>query len=56
MNRFIIFKEDEMYKLEGKINDFLKDNPNIQIISHSIVIREYRITNDEYICTIIYKI
>ena len=55
MNRFIVIEGTSLYELRNRVNDFLKDNPDIQIISHSIEIREYKVTNDDYICTIIYK-
>ena len=56
MYKFIVLREDCMYKLEDKINDFLMNNPNIQVISHNVILKEYKVTDDIYFCTLIYKI
>ena len=56
MNRCITIEGTSIYKLNTKIDEFLIDNPNIQVISHSVVLREYKVTSDVYSCIIIYKI
>lgn len=57
MNKFRVFREYSLYELEDKVKDFLEANGNyIQVISHSMVIREFKNSDDIYICTIIYKV
>lgn len=57
MNKFRVFREYSLYELEDKVKDFLEVNGNyIQVISHSMVIREFKNSDDIYICTIIYKV
>lgn len=57
MNKFRVFREYSLYELEDKVKDFLEANgDNIQVISHSMVIREFKNSDDIYICTIIYKV
>ena len=40
MNKFVIIKCESDYKLEDRVNEFLKDKNNIQIISHSFGIEK----------------
>lgn len=56
MNKFKTFREYSLYDLETKVNRFLRENYGIEVISHSIEIKEFKYSNDTYICTIIYKI
>lgn len=57
MNKFRVFREYSLYELEDKVKDFLEANGDyIQVISHSMVIREFKNSDDIYICTIIYKV
>jgi len=57
MNKFKTFRKNSLYELEDKVKDFLEANGDyIQIISHSMVIKEFKNSDDIYICTIIYKV
>ena len=57
MYKFKLFREFNLYDLENKVKDFLEVNSDyIQVISHSMEIREFKNSNDIFICTIIYKV
>ena len=46
MNRYITIEGTSIYKINTKVNEFLIDNPNIQIISHNVILKEYKVIGD----------